>query len=212
MNSSFQLQAVIESPYFPEEFVCPWEISAGAELSPIRLSGEMTYPEIGLVFAQLVQYNQIDFLGDRQTILNQLIAAENLILPGGIQAVLGDQIIAPSCCCGLETWREWQVFLAEGETPWLGHDPSPWLEVVAGDRIRIWSDGGLGESVKNAFHIEVERSVFRSALQGVESELQAFLVCVASWAQTLGLKQTEALTKKFDACFQIGRKFTVIPE
>jgi hypothetical protein len=208
MTSAFQLQAVIEAPYFGDDSICPWELPTWDNgFPPIRLSGELTHPEIGLVFAQLVQYNRLDFFTNSQATLKQIIEAEKLVLPGGIQATLGDQVIAPSCCCGLETWREWQVFLKTGRSPWLGHDPSPGLE-MEDDLIRIWSDRGFGASQESAFHIETKRSTFCSSLQVAESELQAFLFCIDSWARTVGFEQAEELTQQFDQCFQIGRRLT----
>jgi hypothetical protein len=88
------------------------------------------------VFAQLAMYNQIDRSGSRDKILQDLIVAKRLILAGVIQAVCEGQVITLGCCCGLENWCEWQNFLESGETPWLGHDPSPWLERI-GDVVRI---------------------------------------------------------------------------
>jgi hypothetical protein len=67
MTSPFQLQAVIEAPYFQDKFICPWDVPPFEPFSRIRLSGEMTYPEIGLVFAQLVRYNKVDLSGESQT-------------------------------------------------------------------------------------------------------------------------------------------------
>ncbi len=203
MSSSFQLQAVVEAPNLPDEFVCPWEFQPLEPLSWIKLSGGMTDQDIGSIVAQLVQYNQLDFSGDCHSILDRILNAESLILPGGLQAVFADQVIAPSCCCGLETWREWQVFLTTGDSPWLGHDPSPWIE-TDNEQIRIWSDGGLGESTQNAFRIEVARSTFRQALQTVEQDLQNFLYCVDSWAQTIGFKSSKNFSQKINQCFEIG--------
>jgi hypothetical protein len=210
MIDPFQLYAVIEAPYYQDEFIFPWDVPVFDSFSRIRLSGEMTYPEIGLVFAQLARYNQVDLSGESQTVLNQILEAESLVLPGGIQAVWADKVISPSCCCGLETWRDWQEFLKTGETPWLGHDPSPWLE-IRGDLIRIWSDGGLDESIKNAFYVEIKRSAFREAIQSVERDLQGFLFCISSWAIEVGFQQSDELFQKFDRCFHIGRRYTVAP-
>jgi hypothetical protein len=210
MTSPFHLQAVIEAPYFQDKFICHWDVPPFKPFSWIRLSGEMTYPEIGLVFAQLVQYNKVDLSGESYTVLKQILETESLVLPGGIQAVWADKVISPSCCCGLETWRDWQEFLKTGETPWLGHDPSPWLE-IRGDLIRIWSDGGLGESIKNAVYIEIERSAFRAGIQSAEKDLQAFLFCIGSWALEVGFEQSDELFQKFDQCFHIGRRYTVTP-
>jgi hypothetical protein len=202
MISLFQLQAVVEAPYYQGEFLCPWDVSQFEPCSWIRLSGEMTYQEIGLVFAQLVQYNRLDLSEARQVVLKRILEAKSLVLPGGIKVVFGDQVIPPSCCCGLETWREWQNYLKTGESPWLGHDPSPWIE-TQGELVCIWSDGGLGESVKNAFHIDVPRSVFQDGLRIVEQDLQGFLYCICSWAQEIGFEQSDALFQKFDQCFNI---------
>jgi hypothetical protein len=210
MSSSFQLQAVIETPYFQEEFVPPWDLKIPEPLSWIRLSGEMTEQEIGLFFAKLVQYNQLDFSGESHTVLDRILNAESLVLPGGLQAVFENQSINPSCCCGLETWREWQAFLTTGNSPWLGHDPSPWVEAKNG-QISIWSDSGLGESIQQAFQIEVPRSAFRQALQNVEQDLQNFLYCVDSWAQTIGFKSSNHLAQKINACFDIGNRYTKLP-
>lgn len=203
MNSSFQLQAVVEAPHLQEEFLCPWDLQTLEPLSWIRLSGEMSEQEIGSVVAQLVQYNQLGFLGEVQWVLDRILKAESLILPGGLQAIFGDQVIDPSCCCGLETWREWQVFLTTGNSPWLGHDPSPWVE-ASNEQVSIWSGGGLGESTQNAFRIDISRSTFRQALQNVEQDLQNFLYCVESWAQTIGFKQSTDLSRKINDCFDIG--------
>jgi hypothetical protein len=205
MSSPFQLQAAIESSGFDVESACPWEIVEIDGLAWIRISAEMTQPEIGLFFAQLASYNQIDLSGNRTAILQEILAADGLVLAGGIQAIFEGQVISPSCCCGLEGWREWQSFLKTGETPWLGHDPSPWLERVDG-MIRIWSDGGLDGSIENAFKIEVKRPTFERALQSVEQDLSGFRFCIESWCESIGFERGEELAEKVDLCFQIGRR------
>jgi hypothetical protein len=202
MNSLLQLQAVVESPSFQGEFQCPWDVPQFKPFSWIRLSGEMTYQEIGLVFAQLIQYNHLDLSGESQVVLKRVLEAQGLILPGGIQVVFGNKSISPSCCCGLETWREWQDYLKTGQSPWLGHNPSPWIE-KQGELVCIWSDGGMGEPLENVFHIDVLHSVFQDRLRIVEKDLQAFLYCIGSWAQEIGFEQSENLFQKFDQCFDI---------
>ncbi|MBD2088937.1 hypothetical protein H6F67_03605 [Microcoleus sp. FACHB-1515] len=164
----------------------------------------MEYPEIGLVIAQLAQYNQIKLVDDKQAIINKIIDQKSLVLPGGIQVIREEnKPISPSCCCGLETWREWIDFLSTGTTPWLGHDPSPWLE-RQGNSIRIWSDGGIAP-VRKAFHVEVSRAAFEKALRQVERDLQAFLFCIESWGQEIGISNATELFKKFDKCFSVRK-------
>ncbi len=203
MSVLLRFQAIIDPPQVEANFQYPWQISSAKP--SCRLSGNMTEAEIGLVFLQLVQYNQVDFSGDISTVLTRLIAADRLILPGGIQVLLSDgRDITPGCCCGLETWREWQTFLKTGNTPWLGHDPSPWLE-RQGQLVRIWSD----ESGLNTFFVDVPPNVFQEFLRLVEQDLQAFLWCVESWAQDLGFDRTPELVQKIDRCFDIGRIPTI---
>ena len=204
MNSSFQLQAVIDFYDFDAESFCPWEIAEITGSDCIRLSAEMSQPEIGLFFAQLVRYNRIDFSESQEAILKEILAADGLALAGGIQAIFEEQVISPSCCCGLEGWREWQDFLKTNKTPWLGHDPSPWIEQVD-DVIRIWSDGGLGDSMKDAFKIEVNRPAFERELQAVERDLLGFRFCIESWCESLGFEQASELAEKIKRCFQIGQ-------
>lgn len=201
-----QMQAVIEAPYYEGEFSCPWAIVKFEPYSMMRLHGLMTYPEIGLVFAQLAKYNKIELTGDRLTVLKQVVAAESLVLPGGIQIISDShETIFPSCCCGLETWREWIDFLKTGQTPWLGHDPSPFVE-NRGDVIRIWSDGGMG-TVSDAFYIDVSRDRFAKALILVEQDLQAFLPLIESWAQEVGCTESTKLSQKFDEGFNVKMAF-----
>jgi hypothetical protein len=210
MSSLIQMQAVMEAPHYEGEFSCPWETPKFQPFSMIRLHGKMTYQAIGLVIAQLAQYNQIELAGDKQTIFKELLEAESLILPGGIQVI--DELqntISPSCCCGLETWREWVDFPKTGETPWLGHDPSPFVE-NRDNVVRIWSDGGIDYSESkqvNAFYIDTSRDRFAKALILVEQDLQAFLFCIDSWAKEVGFAQSSKLSQKFDEYFNIKKNY-----
>ncbi|WP_299415161.1 hypothetical protein [Acaryochloris sp. IP29b_bin.148] len=129
--------------------------------------------------------------------------AESLVLPGGIQIVSEEKVIPPSCCCGLETWREWIDFLQTDHSPWLGHDPSPWVE-RQGNSIRIWSDGGTVPT-RDAFYMDVSQPEFEKALMRVERELQAFLFSIESWAQDIGFAKPNPLFQKFDHCFKIWK-------
>ncbi len=202
MNTLIQMQAIIEAPYYEGEFFCPWPVPEFRPFARIRLWEEITNPEVGLVFAQLAQYNQIKLTSSRQVILQQILKAGRLVLPGGIQVIYAEDTIEPSCCCGLETWREWIDFLQTGQSPWLGHDPSPWVEGL-GEVIRIWSDGGIVPT-SDAESLDVSRTQFEQALARVEKDLQAFLWCIEPWAQTVDFEESGKLAQKFDQCFSVG--------
>jgi hypothetical protein len=160
----------------------------------------MAAGDLGLVFAQLVDYNRIAG-GDIGALQSGVLAAERLILPGGLQASLGDQEINPSCCCGLEGWREWQRVL-DGGSPWLGHDPAPWVE-LSGDVVRVWSDGALDEA-PDAFPIAFERSHFQAELDRAARQLRTFLERSVDWARSAGFADPHALCRKLDTCFAIS--------
>lgn len=205
MINSFQLHAVVETFADRDDFH-PWEVSATIKpYSFLRIWESMTYQEIGVFMAQIVQYNRIDRSDSTKQILQKIIEAKGLVLPGGLQAIDIDreEVIQPSCCCSLEGWREWYNFLESGQSPWLGHDPSPWIE-FRGDMIRIWSDGGLDGAVKNASYIDVTRSDYIQAMNFVARDLQAFSFCIDSWAQEIGFEHSQELARQIDRCFNVN--------
>ena len=65
----------------------PWVLSDRRPFSFVRLGDGMTAGDIGLVFAQLVNYNRIEGRGI-DALQAGIIEAESLILPGGLQCVL----------------------------------------------------------------------------------------------------------------------------
>ncbi len=96
------------------------------------------------------------------------------VAPGGIAASGGRTTIYPSCCCGLEDWRSWLALFEDGPSPWLGHDPAPWVE-RSGDGFTIWADGGLGEPDSGPpERIVVPRSTLARELATIEATLNAF--------------------------------------
>lgn len=130
-------------------------------------------------------------------------------MPGGISVFgEGQKRISPGCCCGLDEWREWIDFLETGRTPWIGHDPSPWLEINGGI-VRIWSDGarGLTQKTVQKFCLDVPRSEFEQALTNVEQDLRAFLRCIERWAKGIGIRDWASVVRKFDESFHVTESF-----
>jgi hypothetical protein len=215
MNTNPHLQAVVEASLYQGGSLCPWPIANCQPFSFIRLSGKMTDREVGLVFAQLVMFNHLESNGDTNNVLHQVIQAEKLILPGGLQVrSAADQVISPSCCCGLETWRDWLRFAETGASPWLGHDPSPWVEKVGG-LVRVWS-GEKSRRIShkkgaNVFHIDFEQSKFEAELSKVQQDLSAFLVRIEAWADRVGFAEPSKLSRKFDECFHISSWPRLLP-
>ena len=46
---------------------------------------------------------------------------------GGFIILADDFRVEPSCCCGLLGWIEWRDLSPGSYSPWLGHNPSPWI-------------------------------------------------------------------------------------
>ena len=197
VDSLPELWPVVETPY--SEGL--WPCTIARDRAYVRLSGEMSAKDIGAVFAQLVDYNRIEG-PDIGTLAAGIVAAERLVLPGGLQASWRDQEINPSCCCGLENWREWDRFLSGGAQPWLGHDPAPWVE-ADGNLIRVWSDGGLA-AAPDAFAIAFERRHIEAEIARAGQELRTFLEGATEWARSSGFSQVEAVRRKLDACFHLS--------
>lgn len=198
-----QLDAVVEAPWYEGSPLWPWPIPTVVPFSQIVLSSTTPDLDIGLVVAQLVSYaGNLDPTGDN--VLARLTMQKSRILPGGLRLISADgRVISPGCCCGLETWREWWAFLSTGDSPWLGHDPDPWIESLS-DVVRVWSAGGLS-STEDRFAIELTREEYENALQRVTNELQGFLLRLHAWATTNGVPDPVAFVKKFDKWFHISK-------
>lgn len=92
-----------------------------------------------------------------------------------------DKMILPSCCCGLEMWRDVYEAVINKTGVWLGHDPFPTLEHTD-DLVRIWSDDYSGvmrkdlseKELENMFYIEYRRDELIKKLQCIETDLLDF--------------------------------------
>jgi hypothetical protein len=139
--------------------------------------------------------------------LKSIISSKCLVLPGGIRAIdeKSHVVINPSCCCGLETWREWLNFAKGGNSPWLGHDPSPWIQRKE-ENYYIWSMHGLKETptIEDCPHITCSFDEFNSELLQVSLDLTGFLSRLSNWVKSISPSQ-KALVQKIDRCFEITR-------
>ncbi|SDI74385.1 hypothetical protein SAMN05192558_12038 [Actinokineospora alba] len=197
------LEPVIET-FGTRHFSC-WPVADPSD-GFVRLSAEMTAAEIGVAVAALVPHEVADDLPqDPVKLLRGIIGAQDLIAPGGLRARdAGTGVsIAPSCCCGLETWRDW-VSVLDGGQPWLGHSPAPWVEHVD-DGVRIWSGGGLGDDddAQPREQIAVPLDALSTALDRAHLNLFGFLSAVGRWAQALSPDTAGELEAKLDSSLQI---------
>ncbi|WP_406165143.1 hypothetical protein [Streptomyces sp. NBC_00996] len=158
--------------------------TAGPPADPLLvLSGDLSPLEVGTAMAVLAGYNKTQRKrhdpgpADGLAMLRRLVSVESVVAPGGLR--LRDPAtgvtMPPGCCFGLENWRDWQILL-NGETPWLGHDPTPGVE-HSGPLVRLWPD----EQRPAGRPIELALSELSVLLESARSALAGFLGLVEEW-------------------------------
>lgn len=161
---------VLEAPSRPHTFWMdlpddPWPAF-------IELVADASPGTVALAVLVLCSYGH----GGVEPLTPQALVAEfTEIAPGGLAISSGDVWMSPSCCCGLERWRSWHKLLrASAESPWLGHDPAPWVECI-GDGFMVWADGGLGGfDPETTARVALSRAELAGGLDFVEKSLRSF--------------------------------------
>lgn len=124
-------------------------------------------------------------------------------VPGGFAAVDQGALIAPSCCCGLATWREWLKVRATADSPWMGHDPAPFVEVQP-DRICVWADGGLGDDSRGGSPIVFSPSEFDEAVLQATTDLSEFENPLREWLCRYAPDHAESIARQYRERFAVG--------
>jgi hypothetical protein len=174
----------------------------------LSLSGRLSSFEVGTVMAVIVDYcvpatDEDAIEPDGSEFVRRMIDAECLIAPGGLRIRDTTHGIAvnPGCCFGLENWRDW-LDVAHGGTPWLGHDPSPWIE-QAGQTILIWPDGREQSTPPPGCPIEIPAVELPELIDAAQHQLRDFLGLIESWVDALHLSRAQELIAALDRHFNI---------
>jgi hypothetical protein len=122
------------------------------------------------------------------------------VLPGGFAVVGSEHTVFPSCCCGLETWSEWLKVLKGGGTPWMGHDPSPLVEVLEGN-VYVWSDGALGNKPQAESPLVFTSQQFDHAVHKAAADIGGFMLPLNSWLKMHAARSAYAIAEKFKNTF-----------
>ncbi|MFE5318359.1 hypothetical protein ACFQ88_06595 [Paenibacillus sp. NPDC056579] len=169
-----RVSAVIQDPYFEQ----PSWISKVEYKETTYLSRFSTSEEAALFLSLVCGYNNIEVDREPAEVLNELITFGEIALSGGIAFADKNKIILPSCCCGLENWRDVLEAVQSKKDVWLGHDPFPTLEYL-NDSVRVWSDDYTGtfrkdlseRELQKMFYIEYNRNDLIIKLQAIETDL-----------------------------------------
>lgn len=172
---------------------------------PLRLSGHLAPAEVGTAMAVIATYG-LHASGSiaASDLIQRIVASECLVAPGGLRVQDSRTGVTanPGCCCGLETWRDWENVPDDCDALWLGHDPSPWVERL-GDSVRVWPDGGLGEPTAGMTPVVIRLAELPALIDAAGQQLRQFLGLVGPWAQTLGLPGSRDLAAALDRHFRI---------
>lgn len=166
----------------------------------LRLHAGMKDADVALLVAVRVSYGN----SSSPPLSPAEIAVEGeSVLPGGLLAIDGETRIYPSCCCGIEGWREWLDLLEGGPSPWLGHDPSPGVVAEEGG-FRVFPDGTDDGSLPGTEgSIFFSRQEIEQALREVEIDLRGALEALERWAQVHIPEDADGVVEAFAATFEI---------
>jgi hypothetical protein len=171
-----------------------WPTVTRPGLGWLALSGELEPADVGTVMAVIAVYNHVsrtpsgeeDDRPSPAALVEGIIRADALIAQGGLRVrdTNTGLTVTPGCCCGLESWHEWDQVVA-GQSPWLGHDPEPWVEHL-GPVVRVWPDGGDTAVPPAGTHpIEIPAGDLPRLIADAHQQFQEFLDLVEPWAVSI---------------------------
>lgn len=169
------VKAIIKDPYFK---VPDWLNSNPDYVEYVRLSGKSTRDEVDLFIAELFGYMRINVDSTPRQVFGEILNETVAAIAGGVLFESDTKKIWPSCCSGLEGWREILKCVTEKRSPWMGHDPAPSMEFI-NNKVQVWSDDVTGKITKNPdkngmFFIEYEQEELISKLERIETDLLDF--------------------------------------
>lgn len=189
-----------------------WPVNARSGQESLVLSGDLGPADVGTVMAVIAVYNhsRIAPSGEegeepvQARLIQRIAEAGSLIAPGGLRVRdTGTGLaVSPGCCCGLEQWPEWNQ-VASGQSPWLGHDPAPWVEHL-GHQVRVWPDGGdVAFPPAGTLPVEIPVSDLPGLVARAHQQLQDFLGLLQSWALPLAGPAASDLAPALAAHFHV---------
>lgn len=147
-------------------------------------SGELTQPDVGTAFDELVRL-------------------ETPFLSGGLLLEVGDIAVTPGCCCDLTDWPDWHG-LPDGNGPDLGHGPGTMFE-FDGEIIRFWPDVDDEDCESPAGRrLEIRRQDLSGLLHGVHRDLAGFLDALRAWVRNLQPPRADQVVAAVGGYLRVG--------
>lgn len=169
----------------------------------IELGPESATEDVACTMAIIASYGK-DLPASSKEAARRMAAGECHAAPGGLIARAEGFELAPGCCCGLEGWRDWFTVQPGGQSPWLGHDPSPYVECRAAEAL-LWPDEPDAPRRNPMTPLVVSYPDFDAALAAADARLTGFLDRLEEWA-VFGDSWVPGLLDGFASSFQITRR------
>jgi hypothetical protein len=189
---------VLEVPWKKEGYEWPWAVLPDLPYASVPLD-PASLECMGTFYAALVAGESPDSV---ESCLQMIRDADELSAYGGFE--ISDEVvqIRPSCCSGIEHWREWRNFLETGASPWMGHDPFGWAERKENEII-IWTDGAAtAPHARTSPSIATSCKVFESALSQAEGRLKSFISGLPRWLNHVGHGDAKDILRKIEHDFK----------
>jgi hypothetical protein len=176
----------------------------GEYLRRISLKADMSFLEIGTVVATLCDYNSVAPARCALMPIARMLSEQYIreprawVVSGGVEVCVGgEHVVGPQCCCGLECWREWQVFAQGGPAPWTGHSPDALLLRLESGALELgYQDEGAP--------MTIPPEALRAALDRVEIDLQGFVEALLRWGDRVVPRLSQAFASRFAETMDIG--------
>lgn len=144
-------------------YECPEWLTEDRAIEIVKLTGLCTVVEVDTLLYGLLGFNDIPLSAnpiESLTALMKEMKEDSLAMSGGLLFQEDDKIITPSCCCGLEQWKEIVNDIKAKQKPWLGHDP--WGTCIyEEDKTIVCSDDISMLQGKNKEKIKAEKEIIK---------------------------------------------------
>lgn len=171
----------------------------------IPLHREMPSDDVGAVVLSLLGHSTSGELTqpDLGTAFDELIRLERTFLPGGLQLEAEGIAVTPGCCADLTDWPDWHG-LQDGDGPYLGHGPGTMFE-VDGEIIRFWPDVDDEDwEFPAGRRLEIRRQDLPTLLQGVNRDLVGFVDALRAWVRNLEPSHADRVVAAVSGYLRIG--------
>ena len=178
-----------------------WPITNLPAATFLRLHGGMSDEEIGLFFFIACSYKQLTLGENTEQTIDTFLAEtqhNGLVMPGGLRfSENGEAKVVPSCCSGLEDWREWLAVPHGRKYVWAGHDPTPEIEYT-NFGVRIWQDS----PAEGVSFIDFGLDELSAQMRQIEIDMYGLLWRIEAWANYMAADLGASLAR----CFAIHLK------